>query len=250
MLFKEFGNRKNPVIVFLHGGGLSWWSWQAQIDALADRFYVVAPVIDGHGEDSKTVFVSIRDSAEKLINYIKINCDGKVYALCGLSIGAQIAVEVLSRESDIARFAVIESALVYPMKTAVRLTVPMYNLCFGLVGKRWFSKLQAKSLMVPDNFFENYYKDTSGMMKESLINIIISNGNYSVPAALNQTSAKVLIIAGEKELAIMKRSAVLLNDTIPGSELKIIKKYGHGEISLKHPDKYLEVLHDFFPALV
>ena len=25
MIFKEFGDKNAPVIVFLHGGGLSWW---------------------------------------------------------------------------------------------------------------------------------------------------------------------------------------------------------------------------------
>jgi len=34
MIFKEFGNKNMPVIIFLHGGGLSWWSWKPQIKAL------------------------------------------------------------------------------------------------------------------------------------------------------------------------------------------------------------------------
>lgn len=28
MKFKEFGNRELPTIIFLHGGGLSWWSME------------------------------------------------------------------------------------------------------------------------------------------------------------------------------------------------------------------------------
>lgn len=246
MIFKEFGNKSMPVIIFLHGGGLSWWSWKPQIEALQKDYCIVAPIIDGHGEACDTTFVSIKESAEQVIKYIKENCYGKVFAICGLSIGAQIAVEILSKECDITEYAVIESALVYPIKMAIALTVPMYNMCYGLIKKRWFSKLQAKSLNVPDRLFDAYYEESTRMTKESLINITISNGGYSMPSTLCNTKAKTLILVGGKELSVMKKSALLLHETINGSFLKVIEKSGHGEISLVYSDKYLNLLEQLF----
>lgn len=245
MIFKEFGNKNKPVIIFLHGGGLSWWSWKPQIEALKEDYFIVAPIIDGHGEDYDTTFKSITNCAEKVIAYIKENCNGKVFAICGLSIGAQIVVEILSKESDITENAVIESALVYPIKMITALTVPTYNMCFGLIKKRWFAKMQSKSLNVPGELFETYYKDSSLMTKESLINFTISNGNYPMPSTICNTKAKTLILVGEKELSVMKKSASLLNRTIKGSVLKVIEKSSHGEISLIHPDRYLELIKQF-----
>lgn len=246
MLFKEFGNKNMPVIIFLHGGGLSWWSWKSQIEALQKDYYIVTPIIDGYGDDWNNTFVSIKESAEQVINYIKGDCNGKVFAICGLSIGAQIIVEILSQECDIAENAVIESALVYPMKMSSKLTVPMCKLCYGLIKKRWFAKLQAKQLNVPDELFENYYEDSLRMTKESLINSMKSNSDYSISSTLRKTKAKTLILVGEKELSVMKKSATLLHDTIKGSFLEVIEKSGHGEISLVHPDKYLDLLQHFF----
>ena len=97
MIFKEFGDKNRPVIILLHGGGLSWWSWKAQIEVLEKDYRVVTPIIDGHGDAWDSTFVSINKSAKQVIKYIKENCDGKVLALCGLSIGAQIIVEILSQ---------------------------------------------------------------------------------------------------------------------------------------------------------
>ncbi|MBZ9623785.1 alpha/beta hydrolase [Clostridium sp. FP2] len=246
MLFKEFGNKNMPVIIFIHGGGLSWWSWKPQIEALKNDFYIITPIIDGHGDACDTTFVSIKESAKQVVKYIKGNCNGKVFAICGLSIGAQITVEILSKESDITENAVIESALVYPIKMAIALTVPMYNMCYGLIKKRWFAKLQAKTLNVPDELFEIYYEESSRMTKESLINFTMSNGNYPMPEALCNTKAKTLILVGGKELSVMKKSASLLHETINCSFLKVIEKSGHGEISLIYPDKYLNLLQQFF----
>lgn len=246
MIFKEFGRKNMPVIIFLHGGGLSWWSWKTQIEVLQNNYRVITPIIDGHGDEWDTTFVGIKESAEQVINYIKEHCNGKVLALCGLSIGAQIVVEILSQESDIAENAVIESALVYPVKIIVALTVPMYNMFYGLIKKRWYSKLQAKTLNVPDKLFDYYYDDSKRMTKESLINIAKSNGDYLMPQSLCKTKAKALILVGEKELSIMKKSATLLHDTINNSFLKVIEQSGHGEISLLYPDKYLNLIRNFF----
>lgn len=246
MIFKEFGNKNKPIMILLHGGGLSWWSLKPQVEALKNDYFIVTPIIDGHGDDWNNTFISIEKSAEGVIQYIKNNWNGKVFSICGLSIGAQIVVEILSREGDITEHAVIESALVYPMKMATKLTVPIYNLCYGLIKKRWYAKLQAKTLNVPQELFEAYYIDSSRMTKESLINITKSNGGYSLPPTLGNTKAKTLILVGEKELSVMKKSAILLHHSIKGSYLKVVEKSGHGEISLIHTDSYIDLLQGFF----
>lgn len=246
MIFKEFGSKNKPVIIFLHGGGLSWWSLKPQIEALKKDYFIVTPIIDGHGDDWNNTFISIRNSAEHVIEYIENNCNGKIFAICGLSIGAQIAIEILSQKCNITENAVIESALVYPMKTVTRLTVPMYNLFYGLIKKRWYAKLQSKTLNVPEELFESYYMDSSRITKESLINITKSNGEYSISPTLCNTKAKTLIMVGEKELSIMKKSAKLIHDTIKGSSIQVIEKGSHGAISLIHTDKYIDLLQRFF----
>ena len=245
MKFREFGSKSNKPIMLLHGGGLSWWSLNPHIYALKENYYVVAATIDGHGDDSETTFTTIEDCADKIIDYIDNNLDGKIHGICGLSIGAQIAVEVMSRNSDIIKKAVIESALVLPMKFMSALTKPMYNMSYGLIKQKWFSKYQAKALFVPDVMFKDYYKDSSKMSKESLINMSISNANYSIPERLCESNAETVIIVGSKELSQMKKSAQLLNDTIKNSTLKIIDKSGHGEFSLKTPEKYIPMLIEF-----
>lgn len=245
MLFREFGNKKAPAFVALHGGGLSWWSLQNVIDILKKDYHVIVPVIDGHGEDHATTFVSIQDSAQKLISYIDDNCNGQVFALSGLSLGAQIVTEVLSIRPDIAKYAVIESALVNPMKGASLMAAPTYGLFYGLIQKRWFSKMQAKAICIPAELFEQYYRDSSNISKQSLINITLSNGNYRLKASIANTNSKVLIIVGEKEIKIMKKSALRLHETIKGSELYIAAAMKHGEMDLRYPDKFVEIIRSF-----
>lgn len=246
MIFKETNNKDFPTIILLHGGGLSNWSLQSIVNQLQTDFHVITPIIDGHGEDGEEEFISISDSATKLISYIDTRYKGKVFAIGGLSIGAQIVTEVLSQRENIAEYALIESALVYPIKGTTAMTIPAYKFCYGLIKKRWFSKMQAKTLCVSPDMFEQYYQDSIKISRQSLINITLSNGNYDLKSSISNTESKVLIIVGEKEIGIMKKSAKRLHDAISGSKLYIAPKMKHGEISLMYPKKYIELIKSFF----
>lgn len=245
MIVKETNHKELPTMILIHGGGLSDWSLKPIVDEFKKQFHVITPIIDGHGEAAFETFISISDSSAKLIHYIDTNCNGQVFAIAGLSIGAQIVTEMLSQRATIAQYALLESALVYPMKGITRFTVPIYQLCYGLIKQRWFSKLQANSLCVPSNMFEQYYEDSVQMSKQTLINITLSNGTYDLKESIASTKAKVFIVVGEKELPIMIKSAQRLHEAIPGSQLYLAPGMKHGELSLKYPHKYIDLLRTF-----
>ncbi len=246
MIFKETPNKYQPTIILLHGGGLSFWSWQSVLEELRADFHVVTPIIDGHGENGDETFISIEDSAGKLIDYIDTKCNGKVFAMGGLSIGAQIVAEVLSRRASIAEYAIMESALVYPIQGTAAMVIPLYKLFYKLARKRWFSQRQAKALFIPADRYEQYYQDSLKISQQSLVNITLSNSNYSLKPSIADTKAKALIMVGEKELGVMKKSAQRLHQAIKDSEIYIAPEMKHGELSLMHSAQYVELLKSFW----
>jgi pimeloyl-ACP methyl ester carboxylesterase len=245
MMFMEFGNKEFQTIILLHGGGLSYWSLSSAVELLINEYHVVTPVIEGHGENGNETFASIEQSADKLIEYIDRVCGGKVFALGGLSIGAQIVTEVLSKRDNVATFAILESPLVIPIVGITALTVPTLKLFYGLIKIKWFSKMQAKAIYVPEGMFQRYYSDSLKITKQSLINITLSNGNYALKESIENTKTKVMIIVGGKERSIMKKSAQLLNNKIQGSRLYILDNMGHGELSLANPEEYVRLIKEF-----
>jgi len=65
-------------------------------------------------------------------------------------------------------------------------------------------------------------------------------------AIIKNTNANVLIIVGEKELKIIKKSALKLNNTILNSQLYIAPNMNHGELSLVNYEKYITLIKEFF----
>lgn len=247
MKFMELGGPEHPAVILLHGGGLSWWSVEETARLLQKRYYVVMPVIDGHGEDGENTFISIEDSAEKLIRFADRRTGGHVFALCGLSLGAQIAAQAISDRTDLAEYAVLESALVQPgYGQGRRIPSSLLRLSHGLLRRRWFAKLQARAESLPEGLFEPYFRDTGRISLRSLENILKGSGNFRIPASLRNTKAKTLILAGSRESAEMKLSAGLLKKIIPESRLVIARGMRHGELSISHSAEYVRLLEQFF----
>jgi len=244
MLIKEFGNTQNPTLCLLHGGGLSWWSYQPIIDLLVNDYHILCPIIEGHGEAGHEEFTSIEDSAAHLISYLDTHYNGHIHLIAGLSIGAQIVVEVLSLRPNIADKAIIESALVYPIPGTKLLVGPSFKLFYGLIKQRWFAKLQAKTLFVSDEMFETYYQDSLHMSRNSLVNMSNSNGTYQLKDTLGKVSVPVLIIVGQKEIGLMRKSAALLHTKLSNSKLVVLPNMGHGELSLVYPKQYVQMVLD------
>lgn len=236
-----FGQESAPAVMLLHGGGLNWWNYRAEAALLEKDFRVLLPVLPGHS-GSNGPFVSIEESAAALISYIDESCGGSVLCIGGLSLGAQILTEMLSQRKDICSFALIESALIIPMPLTGALTGPTVSLSYGLIEKQWFAKAQFQALHMAEGFFADYYRDSCAIKKESLIALLKANASYSIKPSLKEARAKTLVVAGGREQGKMRRSAALLQQTVPGSALKLLPGYTHGELSLNRPEEYVLAL--------
>ena len=243
----EFGQQNPHVILLLHGGGLSWWNYREAAQELAERYHVVLPILDGHA-GSADPFTTIEDNAARLISYIDTHFGGQILAIGGLSLGGQVAVEILSRRKDICRYAFIESALVRPMKLTAALIGPTFGMSYGLIQKKWFARIQADYLGIPRALFDDYFRDTCAIRKADMIAFLKANSLYTIKQSLSETKAKVKIAAGAKEQKNIRDSAKLLHAAIPGSSMEILPGLRHGDLSLNNPELYANMLTDWLDA--
>uniref|UniRef100_UPI002588EF56 alpha/beta fold hydrolase n=1 Tax=Streptococcus sp. TaxID=1306 RepID=UPI002588EF56 len=164
----EVGQENRDVIVLLHGGGLSWWQYQSQMELLCKNYHVVVPILDGHA-GSNVDFVSIEASAKQLLAYIDKEYGGSVLLIAGLSLGGQILLDMLALRKDICQYAIVESAAIIPDKLTASLVAPLFSMSFPLIKKKWFAKMQFRYLGIRADLFEHYYEDTVKLSKQNLI---------------------------------------------------------------------------------
>lgn len=237
MVIREFGAQHDQRLVLLHGGGLNTWNYEEAARLLAARFHVVLPVLDGHA-GSDAPFTSIEDCALHLLAGLDARFGGRVLLLGGLSLGAQVVLEMLAQRSDICRFAMIESALAIPMPATAAMIPASIAMSYGLIKRRWFAKMQFAALHMPRALFERYYRDSCAVSRQSLSAMLVANSSYSLKPQIAGTQARVQVLVGERERPIMKKSAVRICEGIPGACMEILPGYSHGAFSLWHAQAF------------
>ena len=241
MKYKEYGKGNQKAIVLLHGGGLSWWSYREAAQILQDDYHVILPILDGHAGSDRS-FTTIEDNAAEIIDFIRSDLGGSVYLLGGLSLGAQVALEMLSQQGDICEYAIIESATVIPSRVTHALIRPSIACSYGLIKQKWFARLQFKSLRIKDDLFNDYFRDTCAITKEDMIAFLQANTSYAIKESLKNTTADVRIYYGEKEIRGIKQSAQRIKGMIPTASVSELSGMVHGEFSINHAADYVKTI--------
>ncbi len=236
MRYREFGPNEGKTIVLLHGGGLNWWNYREAARALAGTYHVVLPILDGHGGSDRP-FTSIEDNAREILSWMDERLGGRVALLGGLSLGAQVAVEMLHQRPDLCEAALVESAALIPDWLTHALVGPAFGSSYGLVKKPWFAHLQFRSLHMDPALFEDYYRDTCAIEKRDMIAFVQASAAYALPD-LSAYAGRMAIYVGGRENRRMQRSARLLKDALPGAALRVLPGLYHGEFSLNRGADY------------
>ena len=244
MNYKEFGSSNPKTIILLHGGGLSWWNYREETELLQNEYHVIVPFLDGHaGSDNH--FTTIENNAQDIISFINKRFNGSVYMICGLSLGGQILLEMLSQKSNICRYAVIESAMAIPSKLTNTLIRPAFGFSYPLIKQKWFAKLQFLQLRINDKLFEDYYRDTCVISKKDMIAFLKANTSYQIKESIKNCSAEVHIYYGSKENSGIKKSADLIKKYIHSSYLTELTGMYHGDFSINHPNDFVKTIKSF-----
>lgn len=237
MYFYECGNEKKPLMIFLHGGGVSGWMWNAQKEYFKELYHILIPDLPGHGKSADQPFISIENCADEIMGKIaSLHRDKKIIAI-GLSLGAQIAVEMISRQNCRIHSAIIQSALVIPMRFMKKFIKPLTTLSFPFIKNERFSKLQARQLYITADLFENYFEDSKKITMQNLFSIFDANMNYTIPSGYKNASCNILIMYGDRENNKIKKSGDMLAQLNTHASKYVAKGIGHG-ISLKDPDLF------------
>lgn len=247
--YNEFGDTNSPLMVFIHGGGVSGWMWDKQIKHFTN-FHCLVPDLPAQGKNRSKEHFSINFSAEKIIELIEEKGQNKTVIVIGFSLGAQVLITMLSMKPNLIQYAMINSALVKPIPFASKF-IKSIALTYPLIKSRTFSKIQAKSMYIDKEYFDHYYYDSCQISKNTVIRILEENMSFTIPKNFENANSNILVTVGENEKRIMKDSLTKILESNPHCTGVIISKIGHG-ISLANPKLFNTLIenwleHDSLP---
>jgi pimeloyl-ACP methyl ester carboxylesterase len=221
---RECGSATAPTICFLHAGGVSGWMWRPQVEALQNTYHCLIPDLPKHGRSATTRPFTIADSARRIAELIRERAHGGRAHVIGLSEGAQVSVQLLASAARVVDHAIISSALVHPLPGVGLLGPRTLALIFTLFaapfqGSDAYVRLNMRyGNAIPDQYFSQVREDTWRMTAASFTHMILENQRFRIPAGLDQVQVPALIVAGQHELPIVRRSARDLAATLPAGQ--------------------------------
>jgi len=220
LFFKETGKENEETIVFIHGGGLSGWMWDKQLEGFTD-YHCLVPDLPEHGKSKHVAPLTIETAAEQIIELIKDRAHNKKAHIIGISLGGQLVVQILSMAPEVVDHAITSGTVVRQYYGKITLTlIPLGTIFQLFLRSDFILKKYMESSKMPLEYLENYKKDilefnTYGLTKRMLS----ENAAFRIPKGLCKVENPVLISMGETEWEIVHESAEDLNKCLPNSKI-------------------------------
>jgi pimeloyl-ACP methyl ester carboxylesterase len=243
LYFKETGKNNPETIVFLHGGTLGGWMWDKQLEAFKD-YHCLVPDLPEHGKSNEIKPFTINNAANEIMNLIRERAHGGKAHVVGISLGAQIALEMLSKSPEIMDHVLISGTLVRRIPaTNFLLKLLDYTIksYMSIKDTDFLIKANIRSYNFPKEYFKTLKEATKSISSDSLTRILHENMLFKIPEGLEKVNNPVLIIAGGKEYGIIKESAKDLNEVLINSQYFMATNMVHGW-NLTEPEFFNSVL--------
>ena len=199
--------------IILHGLGQSPEIWAKTISAMKMN-NIHCPDLKEFCADSVTYQKMYRNTVKYVRSF------SEPVNLCGLSLGAVIALQLVTDQPELIR----KLALIAPQYEMPKKMLAFQNVLFKLMPDKAFTSM--------------------GFSKNEMIGLTMSMSRIDLRDGLDTINVPTLIINGEKDNA-NKKAAIELSRHIKGSRLVIASGAGH-EVNIDSPECLGITLHNYF----
>ena len=256
MTFNSLGDKTNPAVLLIHGMMCTGKDCEPYGKNLSDRFYVIMPTLDGHGNDG-TDLLPLHDEVDRLVTYLKDNGITSLALVQGSSMGAEIALALIKKLDD-------EHI---PFKCGFFDGGPFFhfNPLFCAFMKKKFESLAklfdtddhdaAYNAMINHPFFKFIAKDKAEQYEPIIKSMAQERRHYSektiknmvricyqcdLPAFSEEVQKKLIFFFSDEEPA--RKSRKRLMKAYPSAGYRDIQGYSHCGYQSVFPKEYAEML--------
>lgn len=247
-----------PTIVFLHGGGTSGWVWGPVVERLAD-YHCLVPDLPEHGRSRDAGPFSIRGAAQDVAELLRASAHGGRAHVVGLSIGGQVALELLATAPDLVNHAVLSGTMVMlprprPTRPRPRFrpwprvdTLDVLERSFRLLMSIRDNPLLVRGLLrmsrIPQKYLPLYREDARRATLDGMMRIVTENVVYGAPPHLDSVTVPTLVVVGEDEPPVLHRAAreIVAALRAARAEARVVRGVAHSW-NLEAPDRFAEAV--------
>ena len=239
--YLDSGPSDAPLIVLIPGGGMSGWSWLPQVQRLPG-YRCIVPDLPGHGLSPADGPISISTASDEVANLIRgVAPMGRVHVV-GLSLGGQVALELLSTCPELMDRVIVSGTNTSP-SGSIKLMAPLLKLVILLYSPiqntSFMVHANMRQLSVPDEYEAEFRADTRLMTPDFYTQVIVESMTYPLPSIADASG--LLVACGEMEPGLIRKSARMIRGEHPGVPCVVASGVGHNW-GMEKPDLFAAMI--------
>lgn len=237
--YKEYGNRKNPTIMLLHGAGvLDTFCRQY---CFSDKYHLIVPHLAGAGKAAAEIYEPEK-TVEELLVFIKTLHKNQI-GIIGHSLGGQIAIMLVNKQPELFSFAVFLSAWINPKPKIVRLYCSLAGISAKMLHWRWLMLLQCKYWHHTEEQANEMVEYSKLITPQVYRSFFAHTLDLSTLPEYRSVKLPMLAICGSREIRDMKTSLALL---ARNSHCRTIMLHGaNHDFPMRKADQLNPILENF-----
>jgi len=237
LFVRESGPVGAPAVVFLHGGRMSGWCWQPVVERMS-QYRCLVPDLPQFGNSFQQGPFDMGQAADAVAELIRSRVGSSRAHVVGLSLGAQVGVQLVVTEPKLVDRAVLCGTVINTMP-GVEL---MQHLVMPLARTTWFRRAirrrwSARDAGIPMGRRDDYRHDVSLITGTQFAHIVAASARFTLPESLDKLDTPILFLTGGKETRLAHRSAAALSAPIPNGIARVASGMRH-DWPLHYPDLF------------
>lgn len=235
----EYGKPSHPTVVLLHGLGMGNWMWRPQGVMFAEDYHVMIPRLLGPGGTVNGEPFTLQRVAAQVIELIQLRGMGKAH-LCGLSLGAMVALQVYQQAPSCVSSLVLSGGQVHPNPVLMGLQETVMRI----LPKRQFESVPSLVRQRYPGLVEPAITEAQEIGKKGFLQVVQEMAKIDFRPLLPLIAVPSLILCGSQDRVNLP-AARQLGREIPAAQLYIAPKAGH-VWNLEYPDAFAQVVGRFW----
>lgn len=200
--------------------------WQPCLCDLPD-YHCLLLDLPGHGKSNDLEWVSLEDTANRVIKLIQERVPQQRAHLVGASLGGSVAFQLLDICPEVVNHVLITGASLFPMPGLAFFKV-MIRLMAPLIKTDLFLHAALKALNFSGEENEQFRQALHDISRQTFVNAWAQALDLRYSPSMDKVKNPILLMAGEKEQQFIHKSNYFLASRLPNAKARIAPKMGHG----------------------